>query len=404
MRAVSVALASILIPSMVGAEGPKDRPRPIADATVAPVVGGDDAPAGKWDDAAAIIIGGGVACTGTLIAPNVALTAGHCNDPSLSAVLLGTNSLSRRADGETIPVSNRIALRENDITVLVLAKAATTKPRAIASGWAQYEIKNGAPVAIVGYGAIDRNAQQSVNELQEAESTITDFDCSTKSGCDQFELGAGGMGIDSCNGDSGGPLYLLTDFGDFLVGVTSRAYSNATDPCGQGGIYGRPDQVLAQIETAAGRKVERGPEPTAENVVAIRNDGGETSIVANDPRSKDHSFAVTTQPTMGTAKVREDGVVRVCANRDAMPGDSDSLVVMVTDKSNPNRKVPVKIGISIALNDPAGGSCDVNAFETDDGGCCDSGGRGAGGSVVLALLVMLGFRRGPKRRSERHAR
>ena len=35
------------------------------------------------------------------------------------------------------------------------------------------------------------------------------------------ELGAGGMGIDTCPGDSGGPLYLPTDFGTFLAGVTS---------------------------------------------------------------------------------------------------------------------------------------------------------------------------------------
>ena len=48
-----------------------------------------------------------------------------------------------------------------------------------------------------------------VDELQEATTVITDADCSrTDLGCNiaaypNGELGAGGMGVDSCPGDSG---------------------------------------------------------------------------------------------------------------------------------------------------------------------------------------------------------
>src|SRR5687767_1813843 len=42
----------------------------------AEIVGGTLAPAGKWPDTVAVL--GNGACTGTLIAPDVVLTAGHC--------------------------------------------------------------------------------------------------------------------------------------------------------------------------------------------------------------------------------------------------------------------------------------------------------------------------------------
>src|SRR5262245_43467687 len=49
---------------------------PIASAP-APVVGGTAVPPGKWPDAVAVLAPT-AACTGTLIAPDVVLTAGHC--------------------------------------------------------------------------------------------------------------------------------------------------------------------------------------------------------------------------------------------------------------------------------------------------------------------------------------
>src|SRR5260370_33086108 len=76
------------------------------------------------------------------------------------------------------------------------------------------------------------------------------------------ELGAGGMGIDTCPGDSGGPLYLLTDYGSLLAGVTSRSYDNASVACGEGGIYERPDKIVEWIERAAGAAGAARPQAT----------------------------------------------------------------------------------------------------------------------------------------------
>ncbi|MEO8699944.1 MAG: trypsin-like serine protease [Kofleriaceae bacterium] len=396
MRAFSIAAALVLVPAAVRAEDARG-PRTYLPAATSEVVGGTDAPLGKWPDCAAVRWSGQQTCTGTLIAPTVAITAGHCSNRQLDSILVGTNSLQRVADGEVITVTNQFVSDDADVTILMLAQASRFAPRAIASGWASFDIKNGAAVAIVGYGATNAQASEGTPELQEATSTITDFDCSVKAGCDANELGAGGNGIDSCNGDSGGPLYLVTDYGEFLVGVTSRAYDDANDPCGEGGIYGRPDKIIDWIESVAGVPVARGPEPTAPRIEALRNAAGETVIETNDPKSDSHTFEITTPPAHGTAKVRSDGRIRVCVNPDAVPGDaSDSLVIQVTDKQDATRTLATKIQIAVGT-DAADGTCDVDDFsvELDDGGgCCDSGRGGSpAGAGALALLVLVTLRR-----------
>lgn len=361
------------------------------------MIGGSNTPAGKWPDVAAVRFDGQQGCTGTLIAPTVVLTAGHCISSDLDSVLIGTSSLARPQEGEILPVIERIeypnSFSSYDIGVLILGLPATKPPRAIATGWARFDIKNNAEVAIVGYGAIDEDSSMFVNELQEAMTTITDAACEISSGCHTQaqpagELGAGGGNIDTCQGDSGGPLYLTTGYGTFLAGVTSRAYSNATTTCGEGGLYTRPDKVIDWIEDVAEVKVSRGPEPSAEAMVAVRGNAAETTIEPNDPKTNDHTFTITTPPGYGMAVVREDGRVRVCTNDD-VAGD-DTMVITVTDKANPERSVAVKLPITIEDGEP-GADCDPNAFEdesSEGGGCCDSG-HGSAGMVPLAAFVLV---------------
>jgi endonuclease G len=398
---VRVALTLALAPAVAFAGGP-DRP----------VIGGSNAPAGKWPDAAAILytLNGteGQECSGTLVAPTVVLTAGHC-DPAVSPdigqlthVLVGTNSLAHPEDGETLPVASVKSYPNSqssvDISVIVLAHPSTVKPRPIATGWARLDIQNGAAVEFVGYGAIDRNALMYINELQQAQSTITDFDCTTSSGCNSAakpdgELGAGGNGIDTCPGDSGGPAYLLVDYGIYLAGVTSRSYDNATVACSQGGIYERPDKVVDWIEQTGGTPVARGPEPVAEPIMAVAGGPGETQIHVNDPRSTGHDFVITKPPASGAAAVRDDGRVRVCTTK---PAGADSFVVTITDRSDSSRAIALPIDI-VTMDGTAPASCDVTAFAEDGGGCCDSG-RSSRGSIPLAIAVLGIVRRKRRRR------
>ena len=136
-----VALVIPLIPLVANAENGRDASTVHESSTATPVIGGADAVAGKWPDVAAVNFGGSQGCTGTLIAPTVVLTAGHCNEADLDNVLVGTTSLARPQDGEMINVMKRIeypsSQSSEDLTVLVLAEPARVEPRRIASGWAQ---------------------------------------------------------------------------------------------------------------------------------------------------------------------------------------------------------------------------------------------------------------------------
>lgn len=408
MRAAFTFLLLPFVPLVARADVDRDGGRAHETADATPVIGGSNAPYGKWPDVAAVNLGGQQECTGTLIAPTIVITAGHCNDPAgaIDSVLIGTDSLVNTAKGEVLKVMKTIeypsSQRTMDVSILVLEKASTREPRKIASGWASLDIKNNAPVAIVGYGAVDRagpvdfnHDEQYINELQEATTTITDADCTinANNGCNasvmpRGELGAGGMGVDTCPGDSGGPLYLLTDYGTFLAGVTSRSYDDAMYWCSEGGIYVRPDKITSWIEEVTGVAIARGPEPTVPKLLtAVRGHAVEAMIDANDPKSEKHTYAISALPKYAKAAINDDGHLRVCMDPGVVAKDMFDLTV--TDKNDATRTLTYTIALDITDGEPAD-SCDVNDF--DSGGCCDSS-RSAGGSLPLGIGVLLMLRR-----------
>jgi len=358
-----------------------------ASAVSAQVVGGTDVPAGKWQDAAAVYFGGGgPGCTGTLIAPNVAITAGHCIG-GISQVMVGTNTLD--VPGERLNVVQQIeypnSQRTIDIGLLILGSDAATKPRTIAWGCAADQfIVDGAEVAVVGYGAINPNGSGQVDELQEAYTTIVDADCSnTEAGCNSAsspggELTAGGGGIDSCFGDSGGPLYLITPRGDFLVGVTSRGVFAGGQPCGQGGIYGRPDAIIDWIQGQTGVTLPEpicnfAPEPTALAIEVEAGNSESTTITPNDADAADtHTFAVAVAPEHGEVEVAADGTATYTADGDY--DGEDAFTIAVTDSGAPAETANVVVLVTVT---PAG--C----------GCRTSADPGNAWPAVLALLALL---------------
>lgn len=400
-----LSLALVASPLTALAEDGGTTTRPRIETKDQAVIGGSTAAAGKWPDAAALLWGGEQACTGTLVAPTLVLTAGHCvAGGAPNYVLLNAISETDVTGGERIRVKswNEYPSSQSsvDAAVLVLETPATTKPRAVATGWAKFDIKNGADAALVGFGTTDRDGNIDSSTLREAMSTITDFNCTASSGCNRNarpdgELGAGGNGIDTCPGDSGGPLYLVTSYGSFLAGITSRGYDDNTYYCSEGGIYGRADKIVEWVEMMTGVKVEKGPGPEAEPLSVVRGTSAETQIVTNDPKAgATHTYAIAQQPGYGRAAVNADGVVRVCPNSDVVGGDS--VKVTVTDAADPSRTLTMTIGVDIIDGDPAD-SCDENAFgEEDGGGCCDTR-RGAQGSIPLVLFVAAMLRRRRRR-------
>jgi MYXO-CTERM domain-containing protein len=381
----------------------------------APVIGGSDAPQGMWPATAAILYGSAsdpgsansdpqtsFECSGVLVAPTVVLTAGHCV-PSVTAdsgegyigdltgVLIGASSLADPSQGQLIVATNSdITEYPNsqtsiDIGIIKLETPSTLTPAPIADGWAKFDIANGAKVELVGYGAINSSGSMYIPQEQAAQSTITDFDCSKSSGCraaamPDGELGAGGSGIDTCPGDSGGGMYLLTSYGTFVAGITSRGYDTNTLDCSQGGIYERPDKIVSYIEQQTGATLGHGPMPSAPAISAVQNSLGTTAIDANDPKTDEHHYSITAGPTAGKAAVSESGDVRFCASGTT---GSDSVTIDVTDANDSTRSVPVTIAIDVTSG-AGSGTCDVDDFPS--AGCCSIGGNPSG-SALLAFVV-----------------
>jgi endonuclease G len=227
----------------------------------APVVGGHGATVGEWPDVA-LVVAPMALCTGTLVAPDVVLTAGHCIDTHPVEVVIGTVDYAKPG-GEVIAVTKAIAYpdwqHQYDVGVLVLAHAAKAKPRAIASACA---VKDGAKLRVVGFGLTTASGTGDNSRLNEADVVVTDARCTSVDACNaniapDAELAAGGHGTDSCFGDSGGPAFLATNAGPALVGVVSRGEGAAGAPCGGGGVYERADKVAAWIEQTTHRKLAR---------------------------------------------------------------------------------------------------------------------------------------------------
>lgn len=368
------------------------------------VVGGEQAPKGRWPDAAGIIFYGSyVGCTGTLISPHVVLTAGHCAGGITGVILNSTDYLEYDSpEVEVIDVVDTITHPRADISVLLLASKAKTPYRTVAQDCVLEEhLRKNAPVWVVGYGATRSDGGGNTTELNHGRTKVQTPDCNTEyvndiyTGCDfrldkGSEIGAGGNGVDACFGDSGGPLYLEAeaesgkDF--YLVGVTSRAYSGVPQnaPCAYGGIYVRPDAFVDWIEEVSGRKVpypdcNEAPEVEAPAILVGPSGQGLTQIeVLADADSTNHTFEIAEQPKGGTATVDADGIVTFTADAD-FDGET-TLTVLVKDNGDvdwPNApKQKVNLDIEVIAS-----AC----------GCTTGGGLGM--SAWVLLLAGLGFRR-----------
>ena len=199
-------------------------------------------------------------CSGTLIAPTLVVTAKHCQH--VTQVFLKGYDIAEPESGETIPIKEQFEHPEADLRVLVLERPSTIRPRHVAQGFETYATHG----LLVGFGTIDPYGIFGYGEKRKVEVPITSLDCGSAEeakqyGCEQgTEVVAGhrGLGKDTCRGDSGGPLYIMSPYGEYyLLGATSRGVRGPRE-CGNGGIYVRVDQYLDWIRQQTGIEIE-GP-------------------------------------------------------------------------------------------------------------------------------------------------
>ena len=240
-------------------------------------------------------------CSGVLIAPRVVLTAAHCA-PAIDQVYLGGRSLNLvGTDGDVIPVERVLIhpdydprqIPSHDIAVLLLERDAAIMPVPLAPREA-VDAEN--HVRLVGFGFDHPTLEVGFGTKRKVDVPLTNlqgfsddqaFQVEITHGFDnRFELHAGRkeLGKDSCNGDSGGPAYIVDQEGVFrLAGLTSRAAFSSELPCGDGGIYTRVTPYLDWLRAVTGEALETDGEQNGSDDGSPTSDSGSLYISAAMP-------------------------------------------------------------------------------------------------------------------------
>jgi secreted trypsin-like serine protease len=217
----------------------------------------------------------GIFCSGTLIAPDVVLTAGHCLDTAMggksfktmSPALLSVYYGSAPKGDEEPYADHHIQAAEtliypgydrwnllNDIALVRLVSAApvATAPHLTQDrGFTQSDVDASVDLDFVGFGYSD-TAKTQIDVKLHAVGTLGGLGC-TVSGCPSYggssdvvatQISYAQEEEGPCNGDSGGPAFIARDGAWYVGGVTSYGDRN----CTQYGASTRVDAFAGWID------------------------------------------------------------------------------------------------------------------------------------------------------------
>jgi hypothetical protein len=237
-------------------------------------------------------------CSGTLISPSLVVTAAHCAvvEPEEGVIRSATPSslqvvAGHLASDTVAPAMVRSVFQvhvhegydhdfimgrsrsgagqggigsPHDIALLFLTVPFEELPNAPMLGTDQAAelLRHGDVGFVAGYGVYD------LDDHLTGELYISDAVIDILGEQELMTRRADQLG-DSCYGDSGGPLYVPTEEGEFLVGLVSRGRSDVKRDCGDGGVYTLLSAYLPWIAETAGSRFDPKPVP-----------GGDVSFLA----------------------------------------------------------------------------------------------------------------------------
>ncbi len=231
------------------------------------ILGGVAAAAGEYPVVAAVRVNGTVLCGGTLVSPDLVLTAADCLLPSIvgyssqaevtaaTTVVVNTVNVNSTSQGQTFAAADTIPhpsfdvshIGQHDIALIRLADSVTDiTPSPI------NRVHDDAPVGVVttqlGFGVTTPGDNSTAGILR----VLTDkpsVSCQTLSaGLDSNLLCFDQVdGTGSCDGDSGGPAFIDVGGSQRVAGVGSFGDQD----CARFGAYSRVDAELDFLDTTA---------------------------------------------------------------------------------------------------------------------------------------------------------
>ena len=346
------------------------------------IVGGTPAEEGAWPDTVSVLRQANMHCTGVVIDPYWVLTAGHCSNMSET---IRYGSVYSEEGGTVIDIVETIEYPDDaevfDIQLhrLQVPVATPTHPPALGC-IADYGLQAGSAVTLVGFGATSTAGGFTSSFLLQAEAPIVDGVClSFDKDCHpeaapHGEFIAGGDGVDTCDGDSGGPVYSEVGGQTYVLGVTSRAVRPSKTDCGEGGIYVQLDAVAPWIAEQTGvvfgtpdceaLGLNRRPRPEHIDYVGVFGRPIRGKILPGDGEPEQtHTFEVLTPPQHGTLELKKQGRFVYRPNEvqtDEDPPQQDVWWVRVTDSGAPSLSGFAKVTLQF---EEAQGMCAVGSTQ-----------------------------------------
>jgi len=223
---MSLATAAVVTLG-AGALAPLAQADAPASAPINPIVGGGQAPEGRWPMAVKIKMttsGGTFGCGGTLISPDTVLTAQHCLDetPSTMTVqaLIGKVDYTQGESRKVVTWKTGAGPRKGDWAVGKLDRPSTITTFAPITP--DTSLDRSPWFTAIGWGRLTEGGA-SKQYLQQVDLPLhTGSGCLPYADAEICASGNGTAGTDTCNGDSGGPLFAKNAYGrDVQVGITS---------------------------------------------------------------------------------------------------------------------------------------------------------------------------------------